>query len=145
MFSGQLAKLAGVSADTLRHYERIGVLLSPRRTDGGYRLYPADALARVQLIRRALSMGFSLPELVKILKVRDRGGAPCKQVRALAESKLRELDERLEELNQLRSHLADWIVAWDERLSRTPDGERAGLLEMLPPSSAHPGKGSTTL
>src|SRR5450755_3945859 len=98
MLSGQLAKLAGVSTDTLRHYERLGVLPCPRRSGGGYRLYPSDALTRVQLIRRALSMGFSLSELVKILKVRDRGGAPCKQVRALAESKLQQLDDRLEEL-----------------------------------------------
>ena len=145
MLSGQLAKLAGVSTDTLRHYERIGVLLCPRRTGGGYRLYPPEALARVRLIRGALSMGFSLPELVRILKVRDRGGAPCKQVRALAESKLQELDERLEELRRLRSHLSDWIIAWDERLLQTPDGERAGLLEMLAPSSPHSRKGSTKL
>jgi DNA-binding transcriptional MerR regulator len=145
MLSGQLAKLAGVSADTLRHYERLGILLCPRRTDGGYRLYPPEALTRVQLIRRALSLGFSLPELVKILSVRDRGGAPCRQVRALAETKLEQLDERLEELNRLRSHLAAWIVAWDERLSQTSSGERAGLLEMLPAPSPQPRKGSTKL
>jgi len=129
--SGDLAKLTGVSTDTLRHYERIGVLARPRRTDAGYRVYTTDAVKRVQLVRRALSVGFSLAELVRILKVRDSGGAPCKQVRALAASKLEQIDEQMEELRFMRRQLEELLALWDERLGRTPEGERAGLLEML--------------
>jgi len=142
MRSGELARLAGVSTDTLRHYERLGVLASPGRTTSGYRVYQAAALQRVLLIRRALAVGFSLPELARILRVRDAGGAPCKQVRAMAECNLGEIDRRIEEMLLLRKQLAELLAAWDERLDGTPSGQRAGLLEMLsgpPPSSSRKG------
>jgi len=86
--SGELADLAGVSRDTLRHYERKGVLPRPLRGHNAYRQYPPEALQRVQLVRRALSVGFTLDELAKVLKVRDAGGAPCEEVRKLATQKL---------------------------------------------------------
>jgi DNA-binding transcriptional MerR regulator len=76
MQSGELANLAGVSTGTLRHYERLGLLPRPRRTESGYRQYTPPSLERVRLIRRALSVGFSLPELTVILKMRDNGEVP---------------------------------------------------------------------
>nr|MDQ5839375.1 MerR family transcriptional regulator [Acidobacteriota bacterium] len=81
--AGELARAAGVSTDTLRHYERKGVLACPRRSANGYREYPADALARVRLVRRALAVGFTLDELARILRARERGVAPCREVREL--------------------------------------------------------------
>src|SRR5437763_12781612 len=86
--SGELAREAGVSTDTLRHYERLGLLPKPRRTASGYRQYPPKTLDRVLLIRRALRVGFTLPELEKILRICDSGKAPCHQVQALAKAKL---------------------------------------------------------
>src|SRR6266404_5381549 len=86
---GELAKAAGVSTDTLRHYERKG-LLTPRRSPNGYRAYPAQALDRVRLVRTALALGFRLDDLARVFKVRSNGGAPCRQVRALAAAKLDE-------------------------------------------------------
>ncbi|MBZ5620137.1 MAG: heavy metal-responsive transcriptional regulator [Acidobacteriia bacterium] len=129
--AGELARLCGVSTDTLRHYERVGVLAQPRRSQAGYRLYPAEAATRVQLVRRALRLGFTLAELARILRARDRGGAPCREVRALAAMKLEQLEVRLADLAGLRDHLRDLLADWDERLKRTPDGVRAGLLEVL--------------
>lgn len=129
--SGELARLAGVSPDTLRHYERKGLLVRPRRSANGYREYPASALARVHLVRRALGVGFTLDELARILVVRDRGGAPCKQVRALAGKKLAELEARLAELTTLRDELQVVLKNWDALLTKTPPPERAGLLESL--------------
>jgi DNA-binding transcriptional MerR regulator len=123
-----------VSTDTLRHYERLGLLPRPRRTANNYRQYAADAVARVQLIQRALSVGFSLAELARVLQVRDAGGAPCQRVRALAADKLDQIDRRLNELLVMRKLLKQLIADWDERLKQTPDGERAALLEMLPRS-----------
>src|ERR1019366_1214948 len=73
--SGELADLLGISPDILRHYERMKLLPVPRRSPGNYRLYPRETAHRVRLIRNALAVGFSLPELAKILKVRDAGGA----------------------------------------------------------------------
>src|SRR5215213_5475046 len=96
--SGELARLAGVSTDTLRHYERKGVLPVARRLNNGYRKYPADSLDRVRLVRRALAVGFTLDELARFLKARDRGQAPCREVRALAEEKLADLESRLKEM-----------------------------------------------
>jgi DNA-binding transcriptional MerR regulator len=66
MRSAELARLAGVSTDALRHYERVGVLPAPQRTAGNYRVYPAIALDRVRLVRRALAFGFSLAELTSL-------------------------------------------------------------------------------
>jgi DNA-binding transcriptional MerR regulator len=99
-------------------------------------MYPAEALKRVQLVRRAMSVGFTLAELVRILGVRDRGGAPCKQVRALAASKLVQIDERMQELLLVRKHLEELIAIWDDRLQRTPEGQPARLLEMLSSSTS---------
>ena len=129
--TGELAKAAGVSTDTLRHYERKGVLPRPRRAANGYRHYPPEALGRVRLVRRALSVGFTLDELARVLSARERGAAPCREVRELAASKLAEVEERLAQLAELRDELRDTLKEWDGRLSETRDGGRAGLLEAL--------------
>ena len=131
MRSGELARLTGVSTDTLRHYERIGLLARPQRTSGGYRAYEPHALERVRLLRRALSIGFSLPELAAVLKIRDGGGVPCRRVRELAESKLMELEQQLADLLVMQKHLRRVLRDWDERLARTPRGRKALLLETL--------------
>ena len=123
--------MAGVSADTMRHYERMKLLAAPRRSAGNYRMYPSDALDRVRLIRRALGVGFSLAELVKILKVRDGGGAPCRQVKSLLEQKLSQLNEQITELMEMREHLGTVLEDWDRRLECTPEGKPARLLESL--------------
>jgi DNA-binding transcriptional MerR regulator len=129
--AGELAKAAGVSTDTLRHYERKGVLQRPRRAPNGYRQYPPEALDRVLLVRRALAVGFTLDELARVLSARDRGGAPCREVRALAAAKLAEVEERLAQLTELRGELRATLGEWDARLALTSDGGRAGLLEAL--------------
>jgi len=129
--SGKLADLAGVSRDTLRHYERKGVLPRPLRGHNGYRQYPPEALQRVQLVRRALSVGFTLDELAKVLKVRDAGGAPCEEVRKLAAQKLVDVQDQLRELTELRDDLQKTLRDWDTRLARRGKGNRANLLESL--------------
>ena len=129
--SGELAELTGVSRDSLRHYERKGVLPRPLRGQNGYRRYPPEALQRVQLVRRALSVGFTLDELAKVLKVRDAGGAPCEEIRRLAAQKLLNVQEQLRELTKLRADLQETLRDWDSRLSRQAKGTRASLLESL--------------
>ena len=130
--SGELADLAGVSRDTLRHYERKGVLPRPLRGHNAYRQYPPEALQRVQLVRRALSVGFTLDELAKVLKVRDAGGAPCEEVRKLAAQKLLNVQDQLRELTKLRDDLQETLREWDARLAHRSNGKRANLLESLP-------------
>ena len=128
---GELAKTAGVSTDTLRHYERKGVLGKPGRSTNGYREYLEGALDRVRLVRRALSVGFTLDELSSVLKVRDRGGVPCQRVRELAVEKLSAVESQLSELSTLRDELRSTLKDWDTRLARTGPGASAGLLEAL--------------
>ena len=130
--------MAGVSTDTLRHYERKGLLPAPRRSRNGYRQYGADSLDRVRLIRRALSIGFRIDELAVILKERDRGGAPCRKVRALAEAKLDEVETRLREMESVRDDLRAVLSDWDARLGKSTATERAGLLEALVNNSLIP-------
>jgi DNA-binding transcriptional MerR regulator len=129
--AGELAQLAEVSTDTLRHYERKGLLAAPRRSLNGYREYPKSALGRVRLVRRALEIGFTLDELSRVLSVRDHGGAPCRQVRALAGEKLREVETRLAELVELRNELRKILIDWDEVLAKTSSSGRAELRESL--------------
>jgi len=129
--SGELARLAGLSSDTLRHYERLGLVPKPPRTSGGYRDYPSHTLERVRLIRRALSVGFSLPELTSILKIRDQGGVPCRRVRSIAESKLTQVKEKIRELVVMRKQLEQILDKWDVKLARVREGEQARLLETL--------------
>src|SRR4051812_864986 len=140
---GELARQIGVSADTLRHYENAGVLPRPPRAANGYRRYPAEAVARVQLVRRALTVGFTLDELARVLRMRDRGGIPCREVRQLAATKLHDLELRVAEHIALRDELRATLAAWDMRLARTPTGRRAGLLESLAPSAAPVAKRAT--
>src|SRR5271169_6496913 len=89
LHSGGLAKATGVSPDTIRHYEKIGVLPRASRAESGYRLYPESAVERVLVVQRALRIGFTLAELAEVLKARDAGCAPCKRVYKLAKEKLK--------------------------------------------------------
>jgi MerR family transcriptional regulator, copper efflux regulator len=133
--SGELSRLAGISTDTLRHYERLGVLPKPPRTNGGYRDYPANSLERVRLVQSALKVGFSLPELATILRMRDGGEVPCHRVRAIAEHKLREVKQQINDLLGMRDQLERILKDWDARLARTGKGKQARLLESLPHDS----------
>lgn len=129
--SGELARLAGLSADALRFYERRGLLPLPPRAANGYRRYSPQALARVQLIRRALRLGFSVEELARILKMRDSGEPPCKMVRAMAGEKLLEVDHQMKELARFRRQLVGILRDWDRRLKVHGAERPARLLESV--------------
>lgn len=121
-----------MSPDTIRHYERLGLLKAPPRTDGGYRDYSPDALERVRMVRRALSIGFSLPQLTGILRVRDSGGIPCRSVFATAAAKRKQIDAQISELKAMRRQLDSILKDWRTRLARAKKGQVARLLENLP-------------
>src|SRR4030095_2506914 len=127
---GNLAKATGTSTDTLRHYERKGVLTS-KRLHNGYRVYPEDAVERVRTVRKALAVGFTLDELSVVFRIFDQGGAPCHQVRSIAANKLAEIESHLREVTALRDELKVALKEWDLRLAKTASGQRAGLLQAL--------------
>ncbi len=135
LYCGELARLSGVSADTIRFYERRNLLPAAARTSAGYRVFSPDSLARMRLIRAGLAIGFSVAELADIFRERNSGGAPCRRVRELAAEKLAILEKRLRELQSWRRELRSTLFAWDRRLAKTPRGKQARLLETL---AAHP-------
>jgi DNA-binding transcriptional MerR regulator len=129
--SGELARAAGVSVDTLRHYEKRGLLPPAKRLSNGYRLYAHDALERVRLVQRALDLGFTLAELATFLGARGGGRLPCREVHRTAVERLHELDERILEMNRFRENLRALIEAWETRLRKSGAGRPARLLESL--------------
>ena len=129
--SGALAKSAGVSPDTIRHYERIGVLPRATRTEAGYRVYPASAVERVLIVQRALRIGFTLAELAEVLKARDAGGAPCRRVYQLAQEKLKGIEGDIEALKRTKQYLKKVLTDWEQRIQRSGPGQKSHLLHSL--------------
>lgn len=139
---GQLAARTEVTVDTLRYYERLGLMPTPARSASGYREYPDGAVTRVRLIRNAVRLGFPLKDVMRFLHVRDAGGAPCRQVRDYGEHLAKEIDSRIAELVAMRKSMDVILRDWDQRLSQTPSGSRAHLLESLPQrASVHARRG----
>jgi DNA-binding transcriptional MerR regulator len=126
-----LAASAGISTDTLRYYERRGVLPKPARTRAGYRRYPASAVARVALIRRSLAIGFSIKDLARVFGEREQGGAPCRKVRGIVSERLSHIDTEIATLQVLKNQLTALLEEWDARLAATPVGKPARLLESM--------------
>lgn len=108
---GTLARSAGVGIDTVRYYEREGLLPKPARTASGYRAYAPDTASRLRFIRRAKDLGFSLGDIRDLLALstdRDQG---VRGVRQRAQARLDEVEQRLRELRRMRRGLKDLIDA----------------------------------
>ena len=128
---GLVAKRASVSVDTIRYYERLGLLPKPSRTPAGYREYPDNTVDRIRLVRNAVRFGFSLREISGFLRVRDTGGKPCYQVRAAARQILERVDRQIAELTATRETMRETLQTWDQRLATTPADRPARLLDGL--------------
>ncbi len=126
---GQLAQRTGVTPDTLRYYEKIGLLRPAPRRDSGYRDYAEDVSERVRVIRNAAQLGFPLKEIAKVLRVRDAGGAPCRQVREYARGLVDEIEQQIAGLERQRQAMLALIGEWDGKLAQTAPGTRAHLLD----------------
>jgi MerR family mercuric resistance operon transcriptional regulator len=86
--TGELAKRAGVNVETLRFYERKGLLPEPQRRASGYRDYPEESVTRIRFIKRAQGLGFSLDEIHELLALRVKPKSPCAEVRDVVEKKI---------------------------------------------------------
>lgn len=109
---GQLAASAGVKPDSVRFYERSGLLPKPSRSASGYRLYDLAAANQLRFIKRAQSLGFSLDEVRRILDLRGQGSTTCRSVLAIAEATLAETEIKLRELQEFRDSLAANVKRW---------------------------------
>ncbi|MFI5485715.1 MerR family transcriptional regulator [Micromonospora echinaurantiaca] len=111
--SGQLAEAAGVNPQTLRYYERRGLLVSPRRSPGGHRLYPSDAVTLLRVIKTAQRLGFTLTEVADLLDAgrHQHRGQPDTGLQARAREKLAEVERKLADLAVIRDTLRAAISA----------------------------------
>jgi DNA-binding transcriptional MerR regulator len=109
--TGQLAKASGVNIQTVRFYEREGLLTPPRRSASGYRQYPDDAARVVTFVKRAQELGFKLREVKQLLRLRSLGPKRADAARAAAEAKIRDVDERLRDLTSMRAALTSLVDA----------------------------------
>jgi DNA-binding transcriptional MerR regulator len=118
---GQLAARAGVRTDTIRYYERVGLLPQPSRTDGDHRRYgPAD-LDRMLFIRGAQRLGLRLAEIRQLLAVRDTGVCPCGPAETLLGQHIGEIDREIERLSRLRAELAGMAAGLADPAEPCPD------------------------
>ena len=105
MTSGELARAASVNVETLRFYEREGILPEPQRTGNGHRRYGDAALERLRLIKRAQSLGFSLPDITALLTAMEDPTAMCEDVCATVQVKIDHMDRLLRQLRSQRRRL----------------------------------------
>jgi MerR family mercuric resistance operon transcriptional regulator len=103
---GQVAKTADVNIETVRYYERRGLLPEPHRRPSGYRNYPPDAVRRIRFIKHAQQLGFSLQEVSELLQLRVDPGTSCHEVKQRAEAKNAEIERRIEDLRCMQQALA---------------------------------------
>src|SRR6476646_1087460 len=107
---GELADAVGVTADTIRYYERAGLLPAPHRTPSGYRAYDADAVDRLRFIQGAQRLGLRLTDIRDLLAVRDTGTCPCEPAEDLLTRRLGEVDAEIARLTALRREMVAMLV-----------------------------------
>jgi MerR family transcriptional regulator, mercuric resistance operon regulatory protein len=113
MRTSELADQAGVNPETLRYYERRGLLREPPRTPGGYRDYPDAAVALLRFVKRAQHLGFTLEDVEELLQL-DRGGPDgCNAARELAQARRADLDARIADLQRMREALTELVGSCD--------------------------------
>jgi MerR family mercuric resistance operon transcriptional regulator len=127
MTIGRLAKAAGVHVETIRYYQRIGLISEPQKPQGGHRRYPPSASGQIIFIRRAQQLGFSLEEVKKLLAFAD--GRNKREVRQIAETKYELLLARVDQLNEMRKKLKRLIDLSREAKATGPDPIIAALKE----------------
>ena len=128
---GRLAKLSGVKPDTIRFYERSGLLPKPSRMASGYRIYDDAALNQVRFIRKAQSLGFSLDEIRRIMSLRGQGKETCRCVIAMAEATLAETETKLKELRRFEQTLTTNLTRWKRKRRGPIAAEFCALIESV--------------
>jgi MerR family copper efflux transcriptional regulator len=106
---GQLAVESGVNLETIRYYETRGVIPKAPRSASGYRVFSQEAVTRLRFVKRAQDLGFSLTEIKELLSLRVKPGVTCDEVRNKAQAKIGDVEEKIRQLQQIRSALAELL------------------------------------
>lgn len=109
--TGEVAAQAGVNVQTLRYYERRGLLKEPVRRASGYREYPADAVRLIRFIKRAQELGFTLTEVEDLLRLRDDQESACAEVRSAAEAKIEDIERKIWHLRAMKRALGVLVAS----------------------------------
>lgn len=109
MTIGKVAREAGVPVETVRYYERIGLIPEPPRRESGYRQYAADMVLRIRFIKNAQSMGFTLKEIGELLDLRSQSDHVCDKVRIRAERKIEEIERKIQAMTRLKEILGSYV------------------------------------
>ena len=136
MRTGDLAANAGVNIQTLRFYERRGILPKPARTAGGYRDYSADAVRLIRFIKRAQDLGFTLVEIEDLLRLRQSRRASCAVVRSAAQGKMEAVDAKIADLKAMKRALAALLASCE----RNDRDRQCPILEALDNPNERPTK-----
>lgn len=107
---GAMAKQAHVRIETLRYYERTGLVASPPRSESNYRLYPQETVRRVQFTKRAQALGFSLKEITDLLALRATPETPCADIRTRALAKITAIEEKIRTLHAMKNALQQLVT-----------------------------------
>lgn len=118
-----LAKRASVSADTVRYYSRIGLLAPVRNPENGYKQFATSDVARLNFIRQAQTLGFSLKEIRAILEESRKGASPCPMVRDALKRHIAHTDRQIVKLQALRGRMHQALKQWQHMPDGVPDGD----------------------
>jgi MerR family Zn(II)-responsive transcriptional regulator of zntA len=144
---GELASRSGVTRDALRFYERRGLLPAPQRTSGGFRVYPADVVERLQFIKRAQMVGLTLQEIAALVTHRsDSGLRRCRQVRDLLRVKVADIDTKVSELQAFRTTLSHYLDQCDRTIASggKESGGTVAHCPVIDTLAGSPSPGATT-
>ena len=130
MIASEVARSAGVSANVVRYYSRIGLLDPARNPDNGYREYSPQDVLRVSFIRKAKWLGFTLKDVKTILQEADSGKSPCGEVRRIISERVLENQQRLEHLHEIQERMKKAMTAWASLSDSAPGCESiCGLID----------------
>jgi len=107
---GRVAEHTGITVETLRFYEKQGLIDTPQRSASGYRQYPAETLKRLRFIQRAKQVGFTLKDIAELLDLRREPGTSCTDIKIRATQKIEEVDRRIRDLTQIRDALGRMVI-----------------------------------
>ena len=124
---GEVSRQSGVGIETLRFYEKSGLVDRPSRTASGYRVYDGSILERLAFIKKAQMLGFSLDEIRELIDHKRAGENPCGHVRAKVKGRLQDLDERIRQMMLYRDELAAELKQWEKK--GESEGHVCGLIE----------------
>jgi DNA-binding transcriptional MerR regulator len=138
MFIGEVAKRAGVSAHTIRYYEAERLIGRPARSAAGYRVYSTRVIDELAFVRRAQALGLSLTETREILNLGRSGESPCDRVASICETRLADIERRMDELRTFRDNLRAAYRAAKNGCSVTTEGFCQAILTAMPSASLAP-------